>query len=683
MNDSESPRESNLLYGHPTGLFTLFFAEMWERFSYYGMRALLIFYIIKGFLGYNDDDAYAVYGAYTALVYATPFIGGMLADRLLGARRAVVLGGLLMAAGHLAMTIENEVAFFAALSMLICGNGFFKPNISTIVGSLYPKGSQLKDRGFTIFYMGINLGATMSPLICGYIGETYGWHYGFGLATIGMLAGLAVFVIPAKITRFVILFTALAAGVSMIRFVEDNAIAQGVNIFTAVALFIAALIAFKALNRGGLPDWAGMAPDEEALKRKVFGFLRADWAVYLGTLLVIPLIALLVQRNEVAGWILNIFGIAAFGYILMSAFRSVKVERERLYVVLVLMFFSMLFWAFFEQAGSSLNNFTDRNVDRVFESDVISTEEVGEDETIELTQEQLGHINGDPEMWVLVEEAIREVEADRGKLTAEEIDELVVGVREHEELTLTALDALRAVEALRDKREREEELEPRETRETVVNWQYVESNVGMGVAASSEEIKASKFQAVNPIYILLFGLVFSWLWGVLGKRGWEPSTPVKFALGVLQLGIGFGIFWYGAQLANDRGMVGIAWLMVGYLLITTGELCLSPVGLSMVTKLSPARLVSTIMGAWFLATAFSNYLAAIIAKFTGVGHGEGGQVVPPPVDTVHVYGDVFGIVGLTAIGSAVLLFLISPILKKWMHNDEEEGGVEEPGVEAV
>jgi POT family proton-dependent oligopeptide transporter len=184
MNSRQIETEQATLFGHPTGLFTLFFAEMWERFSYYGMRALLVFYMLKGFLSYGDKEAYAVYGAYTALVFMTPFFGGLLADRLLGSRRAVVLGGILMAAGHLTMTIESNWAFFTALALLICGNGFFKPNISTIVGSLYPPGSRKRDGGFTIFYIGINLGAAMSPLLCGYIGETYGWHYGFGLATI-------------------------------------------------------------------------------------------------------------------------------------------------------------------------------------------------------------------------------------------------------------------------------------------------------------------------------------------------------------------------------------------------------------------------------------------------------------------------------------------------------------------
>jgi POT family proton-dependent oligopeptide transporter len=201
--------------GHPPGLFVLFFAEMWERFSYYGMRALLVFYMMKGFLAYDDSRAYAVYGAYTALVYATPFIGGMLADRLLGARRAVILGGAFMAAGHLLMTLETSTAFFGALALLIVGNGFFKPNISTIVGGLYPAGDSRRDGGFTLFYMGINLGAALAPLLCGYIGETYGWHYGFGLATIGMLIGLAVFVAPAGVTQALIGLGALGAAAAM------------------------------------------------------------------------------------------------------------------------------------------------------------------------------------------------------------------------------------------------------------------------------------------------------------------------------------------------------------------------------------------------------------------------------------------------------------------------------------
>ncbi|HHO53083.1 MAG TPA: MFS transporter, partial [Deltaproteobacteria bacterium] len=257
--DPVSGPQQTTLFGHPTGLYALFFAEMWERFSYYGMRALLVFYMIKGFLAYGDTEAYRVYGAYTALVYMTPFIGGMVADRLLGARIAVVLGGLLMAAGHLLMTIEASASFYVALALLIVGNGFFKPNISTIVGTLYPEGSPARDGGFTIFYMGINLGAAMAPLLCGYVGETYGWHYGFGLATGGMLVGLAVFVVPTLLARVLILGGALTTAVSMV-FLQDNWLLLAVNGSVAVALALSGAVSFVALGREGLPPEAGGPP---------------------------------------------------------------------------------------------------------------------------------------------------------------------------------------------------------------------------------------------------------------------------------------------------------------------------------------------------------------------------------------------------------------------------------------
>lgn len=625
--------EQKQLLGHPVGLFTLFFAEMWERFSYYGMRALLVFYMIKGFLGYNDDRAYAVYGAYTALVYATPFIGGMLADRLLGARRAVVMGGVLMAAGHLLMTIETQVAFFGALGLLIVGNGFFKPNISTIVGSLYPEHSGKRDAGFTIFYMGINLGAAMSPVLCGYIGETYGWHYGFGLATIGMLIGVAVFVAPIRLTQMLILGGSLVAAIGM-PFLQDTTLQLMVRIFLGLALLIAAIVAFVALNRGGLPEGAGGPPDPAKLTKKVFGFLRADHAVYLGTFLSVPVLALLVQRDQIAGVMLLLFGGAALLSLLFEAIRSEKIERERLFVVLILMFFSMLFWAFFEQAGSSVNNFTDRNVDRVLEERVLTQADVGQTiPKLRLTQEQLGYKMGDKMVTLDVLQSQRE---EAGKLRAE----VFAGQKP-------------APERYADE----------------VDWVVAPEHVGMGIGGA--EIPASEFQAANPIYILLFGLVFSALWGFLGARNMEPSTIIKFGLGLVQLGLGFGAFWLGAQSADARGMVALSWLLLGYLLQTTGELCLSPVGLSMVTRLSPRRIVSTVMGAWFLATAFSNYLAGMIARLTGVSHGGGEEkVLPIPLETVNVYGDVFGSIAIAAIISGVVLFALSPILKNWMHESD-------------
>ncbi|MCI0363413.1 MAG: peptide MFS transporter [Phycisphaerales bacterium] len=703
------------LFGHPTGLFTLFFAEMWERFSYYGMRALLLFYMLKGFLGYGDSQAYAVYGAYTALVYMTPFFGGMIADRLLGQRRAVVLGGLLMASGHLMMTVQNNVAFFTALALLIAGNGFFKPNISTMVGSLYPQGSPKRDGGFTIFYMGINLGAAMSPLLCGYIGETYGWHYGFGLATIGMLTGIAVFVAPVLLTQILIMTGAIAASLALFYFHPGSVFLTAVNVFVGVSLLAAGIVAWVALGRGGLPPETGAPPDRERLRRPVLG-LPTEWLVYVCAVAAIPILAMLVsgfapltknrqavtiipedmiasvagsgpigevaavvlqETSKPAGLILFIAGLVALGYLGAATFRLDRIPRQRMFVVFILTFFSMLFWAFFEQAGSSVNNFTDRNVDRAFEDSTITASDVGRtiqfrlqpdvgDAELEklplLSQEQFGQSYGNDDLSKQIAAAIRSEEAKKKNLTPEQIEELVLSSTKDKIFTISAITYLR--DASKN--------DPANVPPTA-NWSVVQSNVGMGIGGS--ESPASVYQALNPILILLFGIVFSALWTWMGQRGMEPSTPVKFALGLIQLGLGFGAFWYGAQEADDRGMVALSWLFIGYLLQTTGELCLSPVGLSMITKLSPAFLVSTVMGMWFLATAFSQFLAAIIAQFTGVGHGsEGGGGVPIPKETVNLYGDVFGKIAITAVISGFICLALSPLLRKWMHEKVTDHG---------
>ncbi len=671
------------LGGHPTGLFTLFFAEMWERFSYYGMRALLVFYMIKGFLGYGDGEAYKVYGAYVAMVYMTPFFGGMLADRLLGARRAVIFGGMLMAAGHLLMTVQTSVMFYLALALLIVGNGFFKPNISTIVGSLYTEDDPRRDGGFTLFYMGINLGAAMAPLLCGYVGETYGWHYGFGLATVGMLIGLAVFVVPTRLAQALILGGALLTAVGQVA-IQDNTLLLLVNGFVALALVVSGVAAFAALQRGGIPIEAGQPPDLERLNRPLLGPITNEVAVYLGTLIAVPAFALLVWSNRsitvfpealfkpmldstsaflrvagvlmhemstVPGLLVVVTGLGGFAFLLWESFRSEKIERERLWVITVLMVFSMLFWAFFEQAGSSVNNFTDRNVDRVIQADVITPDQVGTSLDLTLSQAQLGYRNPAPEMRAQVAEALRQLDAKKETPSApEELDALVAWVEAQPGLTLTALDALREAKA------------------TTVRWQVAPEHVGMSVGGA--EIPATTYQSANPIFILIFGLVFTGLWGFLGRRGLEPSTPVKFSLGLLQLGLGFVALWYGAEHADSRGMVAMSYLLLGYLLHTTGELCLSPVGLSMITRLSPARLVSTAMGAWFLATALSSLLSGIIATFTVSSDADGELLgVPVPTETVGIYGEVFFTIAAAALVSAVIAFALSPWLKRWMHEE--------------
>jgi POT family proton-dependent oligopeptide transporter len=496
------------LTGHPRGLYMLFFAEMWERFSYYGMRALLVLYMTQGFLKYSDGDAYAIYGAYTGLVYALPVLGGLLADQVLGYRRAIILGGSLMAAGHLLMTIEDKFAFYTALALIICGNGFFKPNISSLVGKLYPEGDPKRDAGFTIFYMGINLGAGLAPILCGLVAAQFAtksmvdgkevvnqaFHYGFGLATIGMILGLIVF-----------------------------SVFQGV------------------LGDKGLP------PNREMLKK---------WGIpiYASSMLIAPMIALLLQYDELVGYLLGATAILTLGSLIAVAMREEKVARQRMFTVFVLMFFHMVFWAFFEQAGSSLTLFAERNVYR-----------------------------------------------------------------------------------------------------SILGWQ----------------VPTAALASINPIFIWIFGPLFATLWTMLGAKKRDPSAPTKFGWALLQIGLGFFIIWIGSKMADAQGMVLLLFLILGYMFHTTGELCLSPVGLSMVTKMSPARIVGMMMGAWFLSIAMANYLAGIIAKFTGVSEGGGDKAqVPSATESVMVYGDVFIKIAIASVVAAILCFVLSPILTKWMHLDK-------------
>ena len=484
--------------GHPRVLAYLVFAEAWERFSYYGMRALLVLYLTKSFL-FGDRAAYAIFGSYTALVFATPVFGGFLADRLLGFRKAILLGGVLMALGHFAMTVERLQVFYFALGLLICGNGFFKPNISSLVGRLYRANDPRRDSAFTIFYMGINLGGLLSPLACGYLGERYGWHWGFGLAGVGMLLGLGVFV------RAQPLLVGLA---------DPPPRAEG--------------------SRG---HWAGLSFE--------------TW-VYLGTLVGVLLAWQLVQHSVLVGTLLVGFGVVVFLGLLVYLLRLPdKVDRDRLAVALLLTLVSVVFWSFFEQTGSSMTLFTDRNVDRM-----------------------------------------------------------------------------------------------------VLGWL----------------VPTSMFQSINGIYIVLLGPVLIALWLYLARRQHEPNTPLKFGLGIVQLGLGFGALYLGASTSRATGVVPMVWLVLGYLLHSTGELCLSPIGLSMITKLSPKRITGVMMGTWFLATAFAQYAASLIAQLTGVKEGGAlASVLPKPVETVMVYGSVFGSIGWVALAVGALVVLVSPLIARRMH----------------
>ncbi len=535
MSEPAATSNERTFMGHPTQLFMLFFAELWERFSFYGMRALLTLYLtVQLFKHLGDDEAkataFGIYAAYGSLVYTTPFIGGILADKVLGFKRSTMLGAVLMAIGHFVMAIENEPMLYVALAFLIVGNGFFKPNISSMVGGLYKDGDSRRDGAFTIFYLGINIGAFLAPLTCGYLGETFGWSYGFGLAGIGMLAGLVVF------------------------------------------------------GRGQDGLGANGDPSDPAM--------LAKWEkpVYAGSFAAVGLFAVMVWQYELMSAVLTPFVLLVLGYLVIKAVLMGGKERDRLLVIIILLFFTTVFWAFFEQAGSSLTLFTNSNVDRTM----------------------LG-----------------------------------------------------------------------------------------------TEVKASMFQSVNPFFIMLLAFPFSYMWTELGKRGLEPNTPIKFGLGLAQLGLGFLVLAWSTGFVDVREIsmvsgedvvtvtaatVPVAFLLAGYFLHTTGELCLSPVGLSMVTKLAPKKMGAMVMGAWFLSSALAHHIAGIIAVMTtGGSHGDGGEAAAGPAgqlamdaglipdlnahpeavlqsfDSLATATDVFGSLGWIALGCGVVVLIISPLLKKMMH----------------
>ena len=483
--------------GHPKGLFVCFATEMWERFSYYGMRALLILYLTKHW-EFSDATSYLIYGAYTSLVYIMPVFGGMLADQILGSKKAVTYGAILLVFGHLGMTVENsEQIFYLSLALIVSGVGFLKPNISTMVGALYEEGDPRRDSGFTIFYMGINIGAFTATLLCGYLGEQVGWAYGFGAAGIGMLFGLMIFLWGQKYLE-------------------------------------------------GLAE-----PPSKKYLEKVPGMkgITYEYWAYMSGILMVVATWFLVQNSQLVGQLLGGFGVVFIGaWLLYALFRCDSEERDRLIVVGILILFSLIFWALFEQAGSSLNILTDRGVDRV-----------------------------------------------------------------------------------------------------IFGW----------------EVPASMFQSLNAGFIFTIAPLFAMLWIALAKRNMEPSTPIKFSIGIILVGLGFLALVYGMK-SSEGLQTGVLWIILIYLLHTLGELCLSPVGLSSVTKLSPQRIVGFMMGMWFFASAAGNYVAGLIAKATA-SESSGNSSEIFDIVQKQSFMDVYTDVGLMAIGCGILLAVITPILKKLMH----------------
>jgi POT family proton-dependent oligopeptide transporter len=485
-----SPHDASF-FGHPRGLSTLFFTEMWERFSYYGMRALLILFmtapIASGGLGFDAASAGAVYGLYTSMVYLATLPGGWIADRLIGQRRAVLYGGIVIAAGHFSMAFPTLTTFYLGLFLIVIGTGLLKGNVSVIVGQLYRPEDKRRDAGFSLFYVGINLGAFIAPLVCGYLGQNVNWHLGFAAAGFGMVLGVIQYVLGGKYLGDAGLKVA-GAGTA-----EDTSrLKRNTTLAGALAL-------------------AGVA---------VFAFLS-----YSGTISVSA-----TQVADAGGTALIVIVVVFFGWLLTSSGWTPP-ERRRIYAIGLFFLAATLFWSLFEQAGSTLTLFADRD-----------------------------------------------------------------------------------------------------TRTSVFGWSF----------------PSSWFQSVNSAFIWIFAGVFAWLWIRLGRH--EPSTPVKFSLGLFLAGAGFAVLVVAAGLAQNGVQVSPMWLIVTYLLHTFGELCLSPVGLSAMTKLAPARIAGLMMGVWFLATSVGNFIAGRVSGFYE------SMPLPQLFQTVAIVGIVAGIV----------MLVLSPPIKRMM-----------------
>jgi proton-dependent oligopeptide transporter, POT family len=480
----------------PKQLYLLFFAEMWERFSFYGMKGLLIAYMVSQ-LGYDDPKAYAIYGSYAALVYTMPMFGGFMADRFIGYQRAVMFGGILMTLGHFILAIPNDWSFFYGMAFIICGNGFFKPNISSLVGTLYGENDPRRDSGFSIFYMGINIGAAIGGFLCAYVGTKINWHYGFGLAGIFMAIGFIVFVFGKK----------------------------------------------SLGHRGLLPNY-------EALKKPVFAFIKPEYLIYGGTLLIVPLVVTLFHQYHVMDYIMFGLGIVSLIYVLAVGLKLEKEAKLKLFAALTMIIFSIVFWAIYEQNAGSMNLLAERNSKMIF-----------------------------------------------------------FGI----------------------------ELPP---------------------------LSINNF--LPPGWVIILTLIVAPLWPWLNKRGKEPSTPLKFALSFIFLGAGFFVFYLGCLANVNSGVIPLWPFVWGYCLIILGELCLSPIGLSMVTKLSPAKMVSLMMGIWFFATAIGEFLASKIGSLMSVPK----EILAKddPVLSLPYYADIIFKISIASVVIGVLMILTVPLLKRWMGN---------------
>jgi POT family proton-dependent oligopeptide transporter len=604
-------------FGHPRGLATLFFTELWERFSYYGLRALLVLFMTAPAgaaaanpgLGFSTGKATAIYGLYTAFVYLLALPGGWVADNIWGQRRAVFVGGCVIAAGHFSMAMPAlglpELTFFyLGLVLIVIGTGLLKPNISTMVGDLYPEGGARRDAGFSVFYMGINFGAILGPTLCGWLGEGYSWHWGFSLAGFGMLAGLVSYrlgldnlgqaglldaddeaAVQRKSRNFYLLSAAVAAAIVAFGFLATSGVisvtlttvaeAVGVGIVVVTVLFFAYLTL-------GVNGAVGMGAFFLAATVVVGQFVD-------GTAL---------SAQIATGATVVFFIIVKLGRLLAPQV-DVSLEKKRLFVIFWLFILSALFWSGFEQAGSSLNLYAR-----------------------DLTARNFGPYAFSPSLALLI------------TLFVVGLPAAYIGYRtfRREDVWWVGKAGVSLIGAL------------------VVGFLgYLAYQI-----AGGWEVPASMLQNINPTFIVLLAPVFGALWTWLSRVEANPSIPVKFALGLFGLAAGFFVVSWGAAQATAENPVGVQWLVVTYFLHTCGELCLSPVGLSSITKLAPEDRVGQMMGVWFVSVALGNLFAGLIA-----GRLEG-------LNPSSLFWTVALIVG----GAGVVALLAAPPVKRLMGDVE-------------
>ncbi|MFT6337590.1 MAG: POT family proton-dependent oligopeptide transporter [Halioglobus sp.] len=575
LNNSQTIEQMGKVLDHPSGLFVLFFTEMWERFSYYGMRALLVIFLIasldEGGYGWDNKDALQMYALYTGLVYFTPLIGGVIADKLLGYRNSVIIGAFIMAAGHLFMALEIPIFFYMGLGALIIGNGLFKPNISSIVGKLYDDPDK-KDGAYTIFYMGINAGAFLGIMLCGYLGEKVGWSYGFGLAMIFMIAGAVQFWLSGD------LFGKIGT------MADDDGIAD-----IGIPDTLDAITQTAAVGNRRLFTWIGIASFVAA----IIYFINP----LIDTESILSTINTAVMPSVIVAAFVGIIGFIVTDPSLTT------VEKDRVWVITIFTLFTVFFWWAFEQAGGSMTVFAAEYTERTLTGSGAMTFKVLD--TI-LTIVPVAVIT-----WVLIK---------LSKVTYKKIpaSNIVLGV------------AFAAI------------------------WAIVIWKINREFSTDTTEVGASWFGILNSFFIITFAPLFSKFW----NTGIIKSGPIKFALGLFLLAVGFAILAFGCMsipIGAKTASVSMVWLIVAYLFHTLGELCLSPVGLSYVSKLAPVRLIGIMFGVFFL----SNFLANWAGGMTG-------SYIDPIVEEkgMAFFFMIFAVVPASA---AVVLFLLKGKLKKMMH----------------